>query len=134
MIVKRLVRPEPFALLTDDGYFYDWPTGGEAVDVLPQHRRMLLAAKGAHLVDVEVVDQPVILPTVVASPVTLATVPPTERAVDGDLTDVQTEPAVIAPASAPVLATVAPQATPDPVVTVRTGHRWSAEDLARLEG
>lgn len=135
MIVKRLVRPEPTTVLTDDGYLYEWPQGGEALDVLEHHRRSLLAAKGAHLVEVDVEDQPVVLPALrPVEPLHLATVLPESRPADDDLTGATVKEQQDAPTAHLRLATIdAAPRDPDPVVEPKIGHRWSDEDLARLE-
>lgn len=121
MKVKRLVRPEPTTILTSDGYLYEWPEGGEAVDVLPHHRRLLLAAKGAKLVEVDVIDQPVVLPAVdVREPLTLTTVPPPEPTPDLDLSGAEVEPAEVALPAPLEMATVLPQdREPDPDLSDR---------------
>lgn len=86
-IVTRLVRPEPFAVVMPDGYRYEWPEGGEEVDVLEHHRKSLLAHKGAHLVEVEVEDPPLVLPALTpAEPFPDTAVRPDPRPADPDLT------------------------------------------------
>lgn len=112
-VVKRLVRLEPGMVATGDGYLYEWPEGGEAVDVLPQHRRPLLATKGAHLVDVEVVDEPIILPVLKpVEPLKVARVAAPEPFVDDDLSYLDVPPADLPEVEPLALSTVAPLAPP----------------------
>lgn len=107
-IVKRLVRPEPYEVITEDGYRYVWPEGGEAVDVLEEHRRSLLSIRGAHLVEVEVVDEPGPLPFLqITVPVVPATVEPEPREPDVDLAGAYIDPATVE---------AEPELNPTPVV------------------
>lgn len=119
MKVTRLVRPAAVTIVTEDGYRYEWPKGGEAVDVLPHHQKMLLSTKGAKLVDVEVVDQPVILPAFqVTEPLVLATVPAPEPEPDPEMADAWVEPAHLPEPEPLPLATVLPsEPGPDPDLT-----------------
>lgn len=56
----RVIRATPGQVVTDDGYAYRWPQGGEQVDVLPHH--LWLFDDSYERVEVETVDPPLVLP------------------------------------------------------------------------
>jgi hypothetical protein len=133
--VQRVVRPAPGVIVTEDGYRYEWTAGGEAVDVLPQHRRTVLAMKGAHLIYVDVVDEPVIVPAfTVAEPVPDTLVAPTRRRDEQlDPKTLVIEPPVL-PAEEPAPdVMIRPVPEPTPQLTPVVSDVWSAADVALLQ-